>query len=321
MLSHVYVCQNSFSIVVKHKRDSNSAGLENISFLLNLSMDLLTMKALGLHFEHAFVSFFSPLRGFSLICCVVWYSCAVRILLESKVSISYFISYNSIFIFCFPTIFFLLPPVMETQSQTEVTRQNKMLPPKPGTFEDREDLVKYVRDFGASQGYVVTIKKSRKDRRVILGCDRGGVYRNRRKIDESKRKRKASSRLINCPFEAIGKKEDDLWVLTVKIGEHNHEALKDMSEHPYSRRFTEEEVRQIKQMTEAGVKPRQVLKALKQINPELQSTPRHLYNLKAKIRQGNLSGSSCSQDFRKCFSNRAKLLERKTCTIAQCVGG
>lgn len=181
---------------------------------------------------------------------------------------------------------------MEAQSEIEVTKQNKMLPPQPGTFEDREDLIKYVRDFGASQGYVVTIKKSRKDRRVILGCDRGGVYRNRRKIDESKRKRKASSRLINCPFEAIGKKEDDLWVLTIKNGDHNHDALKDMSEHPYSRRFTEEEVRQIKQMTEAGVKPRQVLKTLKQINPELQSTPRHLYNLKAKIRQGNLSEKS-----------------------------
>nr|XP_048335087.1 uncharacterized protein LOC107425045 isoform X2 [Ziziphus jujuba var. spinosa] len=181
---------------------------------------------------------------------------------------------------------------METQSRKELTEQNEMLPPQPGTFQDREDLIKYVRDFGANQGYVVTIKKSRKDRRVILGCDRGGVYRNRRKIDESKRKRKASSRLINCPFEAIGKKEDDMWVLTIKNGDHNHEALRDMSEHPYSRRFTEEEVRQIKLMTEAGVKPRQVLKALKQSNPELQSTPRHLYNLKAKIRQGNLSEKS-----------------------------
>lgn len=165
-----------------------------------------------------------------------------------------------------------------------------MLPPESGTFQDREELIKYVRDFGASQGYVVTIKKSRKDRRVILGCDRGGVYRNRRKIEESQRKRKACSRLINCPFEAIGKKEDDVWVLTIKSGDHNHEPLKDMSEHPYSRRFSEEEVRQIKMMTEAGVKPRQVLKALKQSNPELQSTPRHLYNLKAKIRQGNISG-------------------------------
>ncbi|KAA8531456.1 hypothetical protein F0562_006191 [Nyssa sinensis] len=184
--------------------------------------------------------------------------------------------------------------MMETESHSEVqlTEENMMLPPPPGTFQDREDLIKHVRDFGANQGYVVTIKKSRKDRRVILGCDRGGVYRNRRKIEESKRKRKACSRLINCPFEAIGKKEDDVWVLTIKNGEHNHDPLRDMSEHPYSRRFTEEEVRQIKLMTEAGVKPRQVLKALKQTNPELQSTPRHLYNLKAKIRQGNVSEKS-----------------------------
>lgn len=105
-----------------------------------------------------------------------------------------------------------------------------------------------------------------------------------------KRKRKTPSRLINCPFEAIGKRDDDVWILTVKNGEHNHEPLNDMSEHPYSRRFTEEEVRQIKLMTEAGIKPRQVLNALKQNNPELQSTPRNLYNLKAKIRQGNFEG-------------------------------
>ncbi|CBI40848.3 unnamed protein product, partial [Vitis vinifera] len=45
-------------------------------------------------------------------------------------------------------------------------------------------------------------------------------------------------------------------------------------------------------MTDAGIKPRQVLKALKKNNPELQSTPRHLYNLKAKIRQGNISEKS-----------------------------
>ncbi|KAL7230558.1 hypothetical protein ACSBR2_008933 [Camellia fascicularis] len=181
--------------------------------------------------------------------------------------------------------------MMESQSHSEVTGE-KMLPPPPGTFQDREDLISHVRDFGANQGYVVTIKKSRKDRRVILGCDRGGVYRNRRKIEENKRKRKAHSRLINCPFEAIGKKEDDVWVLIIKNSEHNHEPLKDMSEHPYSRRFSEEEVRQIKQMIDEGIKPRQVLKSLKQSNPELQSTPRHLYNLKAKIRLGNLTEKS-----------------------------
>lgn len=179
---------------------------------------------------------------------------------------------------------------MEIQSMSNDDGEKLMLPPPSGTFQNREELVTFARDFGASQGYVVTIKKSLRDRIVILGCDRGGVHRNRRKIDEIKRKRKAPSRLTNCPFEAFGKKDDNVWVLEVKNGEHNHEAIRDMSEHRYSRRFTEEEVKQIKVMTEAGIKPSKVLKTLKKRNPDLQSTPRHLYNVKAKIRQGNFTG-------------------------------
>lgn len=175
---------------------------------------------------------------------------------------------------------------MDPSSSSEVNWQTMMLPPPSRTFHDREDLVNYVRDFGVSQGYVVTIRKSKKDRSVVLGCDRGGTYRNRRSAEEMKRKRKESSRLINCPFQAVGRKDDDVWVLTVRNGEHNHEPLKDISEHRYSRRLTEEQVKQIKQMTEAGAKPREMLEALKQSNPEFQSTRRHLYNVKAKIQQG-----------------------------------
>ncbi|KAJ6895095.1 hypothetical protein NC651_021548 [Populus alba x Populus x berolinensis] len=43
-------------------------------------------------------------------------------------------------------------------------------------------------------------------------------------------------------------------------------------------------------MTEAGLKPRQILKRLRQSNPELLSTPKHVYNVKAKLRQGNMTG-------------------------------
>ncbi|MED6132083.1 Methylmalonate-semialdehyde dehydrogenase [acylating], mitochondrial [Stylosanthes scabra] len=96
-----------------------------------------------------------------------------------------------------------------------------------------------------------------------------------------------------------------MWLLTIKNGDHNHEPLKDMSQHPYGPRFTQEEVKQIKLMTQAGIKPRQVLKALKQSNPELQSTPRHLYNLKAKIRQGNLSDKT----FKSWRPNRSMSVE------------
>lgn len=131
------------------------------------------------------------------------------------------------------------------------TENLQMLPPPPGSFIDREELIQHVGEFAISQGYVVTIKQSKKDKVVVLGCDRGGVYRNRHKpVDETSsghsRKRKMQSHLTNCPFELVGKKEDGLWVLTVKSGSHNHEALKDISEHPSARRFSENEVMLIK---------------------------------------------------------------------------
>ena len=187
---------------------------------------------------------------------------------------------------------------MDVQSCMELNESSQMLPPPPGTFVDREELIQHVGEFAVSQGYVVTIKQSKRDRVVVLGCDRGGVYRNRRKaFDESSgeqtRKRKTGSRLTNCPFEAVGKKDDGLWVLTIKNGTHNHEPLKDISEHPSARRFTEREVVLIKEMTEAGLRPRQILKRLRQSNPELLSTPKHVYNVKAKLRQGNITGMAC----------------------------
>ncbi|KAK8529790.1 hypothetical protein V6N12_060559 [Hibiscus sabdariffa] len=184
--------------------------------------------------------------------------------------------------------------MMDIECSTELTEEPQMLPPPPGTFIDREELIQHVGEFAVSQGYVVTIKQSKRDKVVILGCDRGGVYRNRRKpVDESAaeriRRRKTGSRLTNCPFEVVGKKDDGLWVLTVKNGTHNHEPLKDIGEHPSARRFSEKEVLLIKEMTEAGLKPRQILKRLRQSNPDLLSTPKHVYNVKAKLRQGNMS--------------------------------
>lgn len=180
---------------------------------------------------------------------------------------------------------------MEVQDDDDDrTLEKKMLPPPVGVFQTREDLLKHVRDFALTQGYMVSIKDSSRDRYVSISCDRGGVYRKRLKTDENMRQRKTPSRLTNCPFEVVGKKDDDVWALTIKCAEHNHEPSKEISDHPYCRRFTEEEVLMIREMTAAGKKPRQILKALRQKNPSLVSDSRNVYNVKAKIRREILSG-------------------------------
>ncbi|KAL9238499.1 hypothetical protein vseg_012912 [Gypsophila vaccaria] len=168
----------------------------------------------------------------------------------------------------------------------------QMLPPEPGSFASREQLMEHVGDFGMSQGYVVTIKSSQRDIDVVIGCDRGGYYREKRKTSEtdsaeSSRRRKTGSKLTNCPFSLYGRMENGVWVLSVRNGTHNHEPLKDISEHPASRRFTEDEILQIKEMMEAGLKPRQILKRMKKKYPDLLFTPKQVYNLKTKFKQGN----------------------------------
>ncbi|KAJ0053651.1 hypothetical protein Pint_02285 [Pistacia integerrima] len=103
------------------------------------------------------------------------------------------------------------------------TLEKKMLPPPVGVFQTREDLLKHVRDFALTQGYMISIKDSSRDRYVSVSFDRGGVYRKRLKTGENMRQRKTPSRLTNCPFEVVGKKDDDVWALTIKSAEHNHE--------------------------------------------------------------------------------------------------
>lgn len=179
---------------------------------------------------------------------------------------------------------------MEVEEPNNQTEQNKMLPPPVGIFQSSEDLLKHVRDFALTQGYMVSIKDSSKDRYVTISCDRGSVYRRRLKTGENMRQRKAPSRLTNCPFEVVGKKDNELWSLTIKHGEHNHEPPNDITDHPSCRQFTDEEVVVIREMTAAGKRPRQILKVLRQRNPTLVSDSRNVYNVKAKIRREMLSG-------------------------------
>lgn len=186
---------------------------------------------------------------------------------------------------------------MEDQDLDENIKQHNMLPPPVGIFQTREDLLKHVRDFALSQGYMVSIKDSSKDRYVTIACDRGGVYRKRLKSGENMRQRKMPSRLTNCPFEVVGKKDDEVWILTIKHGEHNHEPSTDISDHPSCRRFTEEEILLIREMSAVGKRPRQILKALRQRNPNLISDSRNVYNVKAKIRRESLSGKKLTKFF------------------------
>ncbi|KAL4588354.1 hypothetical protein LXL04_001238 [Taraxacum kok-saghyz] len=162
-------------------------------------------------------------------------------------------------------------------------------------FESCDELLKSVRSFYYDKGYELSIKDSSKDKYVTLQCDRGGSYRDKMGIGD-KRKKNTGSRLINCPFQFVGKKGNDgAWVLKAKNLTHNHEPSTDMSGHPSFRRLLPDDVQSVKNMTLSGIPPRQILSSLRQKNQNLPAISRTIYNLKAKIQKENLNNRSTTK--------------------------
>ena len=154
------------------------------------------------------------------------------------------------------------------------------------SFKSREDLISSTKDVYLVQGYAISIKCSRKGKYVVLGCDRGGHYRNKLNIAAEDRKRKSGSRLINCPFQLRGKKQlDGFWKLKMENNLHNHEPSSDMSGHPLCRQLSEEQTAVIERMTRAGVQTRQILSALRQENANTKAVSRTIANMKFKIKK------------------------------------
>ncbi|XP_050221087.1 uncharacterized protein LOC126671359 [Mercurialis annua] len=176
----------------------------------------------------------------------------------------------------------------EAESQ-ECNEQRNMLDLLSKKFQTRDELIVHVRNFFFEKGYVLSIQSSRKDKYVTIGCDLGGIYRNRHCVPFDKRQRKTSTRLRNCPFMIKGKKQDEgFWTLEEKNNLHNHEASVDMSGHSSCRHLSKEEISSVETMSKSGIAPRHILTSLRQKNNSLQAVSRSVYNAKAKIYRENL---------------------------------
>nr|KAJ0227310.1 hypothetical protein LSAT_V11C100002350 [Lactuca sativa] len=163
-------------------------------------------------------------------------------------------------------------------------------------FDSYDELLKSVRNFYYAKGYGISIRDSSKDKYVTLQSDRGGCYRDRLCIGD-KWKKNTRSRLINCHFQIVGKKEyDGGWILKAKNLTHNHEPSTDISGHPSFRRLSPNDVQSVKNMTLLGIPPRKILSSLRQGNPNLPVVYQTIYNLKAKIRKENLENRSTVSD-------------------------
>jgi predicted RNA-binding protein associated with RNAse of E/G family len=81
-----------------------------------------------------------------------------------------------------------------------------MEPPIKQVFETREQLLASIRQHALSHGYTITIINSAKERNICLGCDRRGVFYDYIDALEGAKRRKTSTRRMNCLFRLYAKK-------------------------------------------------------------------------------------------------------------------
>jgi len=152
-------------------------------------------------------------------------------------------------------------------------------------FHSREEVLAGTNKWASHQGYAVVIARSRPNR-LWIKCDRGGKYENRRNLVPDARKRKrGESRLLGCPFKVLASlKKDGVWRVEVDNAEHNHGPSDDLSLHPSLRRMTEEQVKKVQEMCDAGQSPADTVDGLRAIWPDINVLPRDVYNARKKYK-------------------------------------
>lgn len=106
----------------------------------------------------------------------------------------------------------------------------ELVPPPEGNYPDKQSLLASVQAHGKTHGYNVVVKSSStptekkpgRTAKIWLRCDRGGSYRPRNGLTEETRKRKRTSRLMDCPFMLVAAGTPGIWTLSILNPTHNH---------------------------------------------------------------------------------------------------
>lgn len=169
-------------------------------------------------------------------------------------------------------------------------------------FATREQLITYIHQYARENGFGIVISHSN-EKAIYFTCELGGNYRNKRNIEDKERKRKLTTRKINCPFAMVAnckKNENDevvKWVLRITHNEHNHDKMNLTENFPMLRRRNPEINRQIRELYSKGNKPLVIEKVLKSKFKDILINREDIYNETRKMKREEKMKSQGVQGF------------------------
>ncbi len=129
---------------------------------------------------------------------------------------------------------------------------------------------------------------------MYIACNCSGFRRNTHGLTPMTQQRERGSRRNNCPFLALGWRNAGILELTVRVGNHNHNAMT-LSSHPTLRHLDAGQGEVVSSLTSAGVRPQQIQAHLQQscsTAEELPLIPQDIYNLRFQLMREALNGQT-----------------------------
>jgi hypothetical protein len=160
----------------------------------------------------------------------------------------------------------------------------------------KADLQAYARE----NGFGISVDSS-SNHRVFYRCAKGGKYDNRHKdssVHESRQRNNTSTMKTGCQYRVVARNQAQEqgvgWKTTVLENNHNHGPVVTPAALPQHRiaSMTAEEKSQIKQMNSENHGAKEILLAIRNMNPQTALIPRDIYNILASLRVEELDGQT-----------------------------
>ena len=135
-----------------------------------------------------------------------------------------------------------------------------MLPPPEQSFDTKEELVTFAKDWALSQGYGIATHSSMAiEQHFAYRCLSGNT---------SSKKNALKTKKTGCGFRFTGNfyKKTGKWTIVVKNGEHNHSPFEKPNDLAYVQCLVPEDKKLTKEMEQAGCKRGQIYYALSEIH-------------------------------------------------------
>ena len=113
-------------------------------------------------------------------------------------------------------------------------------------YTDFEAAEKSLKEQSAKKGFVVNKLRSKKSkkgelRKVWYACVHSRTYAQNENINTEKKKRKTTTRRLDCTWRATIKSIDSIWKISLNVVAHNHDMAENLSAYHEMRTLHDDE--------------------------------------------------------------------------------